>query len=188
MALAEFDTLLTERTVVRAVRHGDLPALLEINGDDETTRFLPYASWQGMADAEAWFVRIQGFVEQGHTRQLVVARREDDRVIGAIVLFRFDEDSARLELGYVFGRQYQGHGYAHEAVAATLAQAFGAMAIRRIEAEVNPANLPSCALVERLGFRLEGTLRQRWCGKGSCYDTRIYGLLASEFAHRPAQG
>jgi RimJ/RimL family protein N-acetyltransferase len=68
-----------------------------------------------------------------------------------------------------------------EAVSATCDHAFAEMGIRRIEAEVNPSNAASCRLLSRIGFALEGTLRQRWTAKGLTYDTRIYGLLVDEW-------
>jgi len=46
---------------------------------------------------------------------------------------------------------------------------------------VNPANEPSNGLLRRIGFRLEGTLRKRWVGKGIPYDTNFYGFLAEEW-------
>ena len=66
-------------------------------------------------------------------------------------------------------------------------QAFGALGVRRIEAEVQPDNLASNALLRALGFVYEGTLRQRWVAKGRAYDTHIYGCLAPEWwARHPA--
>ena len=58
------------------------------------------------------------------------------------------------------------------------------MAIRRIEAEVNPANLASCALLLAVGFSLEGRLRKRWVSKGAAYDTNFYGCLAEDWLDR----
>jgi RimJ/RimL family protein N-acetyltransferase len=66
----------------------------------------------------------------------------------------------------------------HEAAAAACAHAFGPLGQRRIEAEVDPDNRASCRLLEALGFRAEGRLRQRWTAKGRTYDTTMYGLLA----------
>ena len=75
-----------------------------------------------------------------------------------------------------------------EAVRAACDHAYAAMAIRRIEAEVNTANSASCGLLSTLGFRLEGTLRQRWTAKGVTYDTHLYGLLGGVAALGAAQG
>ncbi len=56
--------------------------------------------------------------------------------------------------------------------------------LRRLEAEVDPANVASGALLRSLGFTHEGRLRQRWTGKGRTYDVDAFGLLAGELVRR----
>ena len=104
--------------------------------------------------------------------------REVAKVIGDLLLFKYDEGSRRIELGYVLGRVHWGKGLMREAITAACACAFDELGIRRIEAEVNPENLASCALLLKVGFALEGRLRKRWEAKGNAYDTNIYGWLA----------
>ncbi len=55
------------------------------------------------------------------------------------------------------------------------------MHLRRVEAEVNPANTASVHLLQRLGFTREGLLRQRWVDKGQAYDVAAFGLLRDEY-------
>ncbi len=169
------------RLMLRAVESTDLPDLLEINGDPQVTRFLPYATWESLQDGEAWLARMAALEASGAGRQLVVARRGDAKVIGAMLLFRYDEGSRRVELGYVLGRAHWGQGLMREAVVAACSQAFGTLGIRRIEAEVNPDNVASCALLDAVGFTLEGKLRQRWVSKGRAHDTNLYGCLAEDW-------
>jgi RimJ/RimL family protein N-acetyltransferase len=174
-------TISSARVALRAVAEPDIDDLLEINGDPEVTRFLPYATWQSREDGLAWLTRMQALEAAGTGRQLVVVRSADEKVIGTVLLFKFDAGSARLELGYVLGRAYWGQGFMREALETLCAHAFSAMSMRRLEAEVNPDNEPSNALLRRIGFRLEGTLRKRWVGKGMTYDTNFYGFLAEEW-------
>jgi len=174
-------TISARRVALRAVAEPDIDDLLEINGDPEVTRFLPYATWQSREDGLAWLTRMRALETAGTGRQLVVVRSADEKVIGTVLLFKFDAGSARLELGYVLGRAYWGQGLMRESLESLCAHAFSAMAIRRIEAEVNPDNEASNALLRRIGFRLEGTLRKRWVGKGVAYDTNFYGFLAEEW-------
>ena len=170
------------RVTVRAVEEGDIDDLLEVNGDPEVTRFLPYPTWQSRDDGLAWLKRMRALEETGACRQLVVERNADRKVIGTVLLFRFDSGSARAELGFVLGRAHWGQGLMREALEAVCAHAFSAMSIRRLEAEVNPANEASNGLLRRIGFRLEGTLRKRWVAKGGPpYDTNFYGFLAEEW-------
>lgn len=181
MPLPAFSELQTERLRVRPVQSGDLPDLLVVNADESVTRFLPYAAWQSTDDAEGWFARMTTLCADGHALQLVIAERGNDRVIGTVLLFRFEEPSGRIELGYVVGRAQWGRGFAREALAAVLDHVFGPMGLRRVEAQVQPDNLASNALLQRLGFRHEGVLRQRWVAKGQAYDVNAWGLLADEW-------
>ena len=169
------------RLQLRPVAAADLPALMHINGDDEVTKFLPYASWTKLEDAQAWLQRMDTLAQSGESRQLVIVRNEDAAVVGTVLLFRYEEGSARLEIGYVLGRAHWRQGYAREALVAVLAHAFGDMSIRRIEAQVNTANTASNALLLALGFQHEGLLRQRWVDKGAARDVHFYGCLAGEW-------
>jgi ribosomal-protein-alanine N-acetyltransferase len=191
MPLIPITPLHTPRLTVRGVTAADLSQLLPINADDRVTHHLPYASWQSMADAEAWLARIEGLQAAGGTQQWVLTLRETGAVIGAAVIFKHDEASARAELGYLMSPACWGQGLMREAVAALLDHAFGFNAgiertdgLRRMEAEVNPLNAPSNALLQGLGFTLEGTLRQRWTAKGRTYDTHLWGLLRDEWLGR----
>lgn len=176
----------TERLLIRPVTADDLDDLLLVNGDDTVTHFLPYATWQSQADGVAWLARVAARTADGSGQQLVIERTSDGKVIGAILLFRYDEASARLEVGYVLGRHAWHQGYATEALRGVLNSAFRAWGIRRIEAEVNPDNSASTTLLLRLGFVHEGRLRQRWVAKGRTYDTNIYGCLATEWVRQTA--
>jgi RimJ/RimL family protein N-acetyltransferase len=173
------------RLTIRPVDAADLPDLFEINGDPRVTRFLPYSTWQAPEDGVSWLARMDALAAAGTGRQFVLARRSDARTIGSLLLFKHDEPSSRLELGYVLGHGHWGQGYMREAVEAVCAEAFGRHGIRRIEAEVNPANVASCRLLLRAGFRLEGRLRKRWVTQGVAYDTNIYGYLADDWRHNP---
>lgn len=176
----------TGRLRVRRLAESDLPALLEVNGDEAVTALLPYATWTSPADGDAWFQRMADLQATGLALQFVVAEQASDRAIGTCLLFRLDEGSRRAELGYALGRAHWGRGLMQEALRALLDRAFGGMALRRLEAEVDVRNPASARLLQRLGFRREGLLRQRWVTKGAARDVGIYGLLRDEWPAGPA--
>lgn len=180
MPMPPIAPLQTPRLCVREIRDDDLADLMAVSGDPEVTHFLPYATWQSADDARAWLGRVQALVAGGGACQLVMALH-DGPVIGTVLLFRHDEGSRRAEIGYAMGRAHQGRGLAAEAVGAVVAHAFDGLGLHRLEAEVNPDNAPSAALLRRLGFVHEGRLRQRWTAKGRTYDVDAYGLLAPEW-------
>jgi [ribosomal protein S5]-alanine N-acetyltransferase len=167
----------TERLQVRGVQPHDLPALQEVNGDDQVTRFLPYDRWQTAQDAQAWFDRMQAMQVAGTALQFVIVRRVDGLAIGTCLLFRFEATSARAEIGYVLGRAHWGQGLMAEALTGLVDCAFRRLNLRRLEAEVDPRNTASCRVLERVGFAHEGLLRQRWVVRGEACDAARFGLL-----------
>lgn len=185
MPLQAISEIRTARLLVRPVAEPDLAGLMEINGDDEVTRFLPYETWRSMGDGLTWLARMEALRAGGSGQQLVIERAADRKVVGTTLLFKHDEGSARIELGYVVGRRHWRTGYAREALTAVCGHCFGEMGIRRMEAEVNPVNTASNKLLLALGFTHEGLLRLRWVAKGQAYDTNIYGCLAQEWFERP---
>ena len=180
MPLPTVPRIESPRLLLRPVVTADLPDLLAVNGDSEVTRFLPYETWRSLADAEAWLARMEAMTAAGTGQVFSLVRRSDAKVVGDLLLFKHDEASARLELGYVLGRAFWGQGLMREAITAACTFAFDELGVRRIEAEVNPENVASCALLLRVGFTFEGRLRKRWSAKGVAYDTNMYGWLAED--------
>jgi [ribosomal protein S5]-alanine N-acetyltransferase len=84
------------------------------------------------------------------------------------------------EIGYLLARAHWGRGLAGEAVGAVIDRLF-ADGNRRVFADTDPDNRASRALLERLGFRLEGMLRAEWETHIGVRDTALYGLLRDEW-------
>lgn len=181
MPLPALPPLRTARLTVRPLADADLGDLMAVNGDPEVMRFLPYATWTTPADVQAWATRMGALEVAGGTRQLVVALDEAGPVIGTVLLFKHDEGSRRVELGYTLARAHWGRGLAREALAAVLTHAFGPLGLRRVDAEVDPDNLASNALLQRLGFTHEGLLRDKYEVRGRVYGVNAWGLLAPEW-------
>lgn len=72
-------------------------------------------------------------------------------------------------------------GYAFEAWSLLLEYAFEALGLRKIIAGAVVDNVPSMAVLEKLGFQVEGTLRQEFVMNGECRDAVGFGLLKHEF-------
>jgi RimJ/RimL family protein N-acetyltransferase len=75
----------------------------------------------------------------------------------------------------------------NEALTALVDFAFGTLAMRRLEADVDPRNAGSLHALERLGFRREGLLRERWKVNGELQDSVVLGLLSHEWRFEPAE-
>ena len=177
-------TLDTPRLRIRTLADGDVPALFAIFHDPEAMRYWSRPAMTGIAEAEALYRDIKRNEEAGTYFQWGIARREDDLVIGTCTLFRIEKEHRRAELGYILRRDHWGRGLAHEALTAVVEHAFGTLGLHRLEADIDPRNAASIRSVERLGFKPEGRLRERFFVAGEIQDSLIYGLLAPEWSSR----
>ena len=111
-----------------------------------------------------------------------ITRKGDDTPIGFVAAGEKRQGNVS-EIGYALARAHWGGGVAREAVSAVIDRIF-AEGQRRVYADTDPDNAASRALLERLGFRLEGMLRAEWETHIGVRDTALYGLLREEWRPR----
>jgi ribosomal-protein-serine acetyltransferase len=87
----------------------------------------------------------------------------------------------KASLGYWLGEAYQGRGLVTKACASLIRHAFEELDLNRLEIQCDRENVRSRKVAERLGFTLEGILRQAWWNQGRVADLAVYGLLKPEW-------
>ena len=174
------------RIALRPLADADAGDLLAIFGDPQVMRYWSGAPWTGTDQALRMLDADRDAAATGSALRLGITMADDDRVLGTVSLFNRSEPNRRAEIGYALARRAWGQGLMHEALGLWLDWAFGPLGLHRLEADVDPANAASRRCLERLGFRLEGVLRERWIVSGEVADTTLYGLLAREWRGRPA--
>lgn len=179
-------TLEGARVRLRAHRDDDLDDLHAVHSDPAVMRYWSTPAWTEVERTRERLALAQAGNDPDACLAWAIAGRDDDRLIGGVTVFRIDRAQGRAEVGYALRSSAWGRGHAQEALRLALAYAFQALALRRIEADIDPRNLASCRLVERLGFVREGLLRERWCVAGERQDTALYGLLARDFIAAPS--
>jgi RimJ/RimL family protein N-acetyltransferase len=165
---------------------GDAAALFALYSNPEGTRYLARQPMTERAQADEMVERIQAGYADGSNLQLAIERNADGAFLGVCLLFNIVARSARAEIGYILGREHWGRGYMGEALPALIGHAFDAMDLNRLEADIDPRNTASANVLERLGFRREGLLRERWIVRGEKSDSALYGLLRDEWNARCA--
>lgn len=173
----------TPRLLLRPLAAADRDALFAIDSDVRVARYGSRPAWTSPDEAAAYLAKDAGQRADGEFLRFAIERREDGALVGVCMLFEHDAECRCAEVGYGLGPDVWGRGYAREAVGRLLDHGFGALDLNRIEADVDPRNVASQRLLERLGFRREGLLRERWIVAGEKSDSVIFGLLASEWPH-----
>lgn len=169
----------TERLVIRRFKEEDWKDLYEYLSDEEVVRYEPYQVFSIEASQNEAKSRAES------PAFLAVCLKENNKLIGNIYFAK--QEFKTWEIGYVFNRRYQGQGYATEAAKAVIAYGFNTRGARRIVAMCNPLNTASWRLLERLGMRREGHLKQNIYfkkdekGNPIWSDTYEYAILKEEY-------
>ncbi len=109
----------------------------------------------------------------------VFAIRFQDRLIGLVNLDGLDWPNGHTEIGIALTSiPDRGHGLAGEALNLLISYAFEELGLHRIWARIIEDNTSSIRLFEKLGFQLEGRLKQHVLRRGRYRDMLVYGLLA----------
>jgi RimJ/RimL family protein N-acetyltransferase len=172
----------TARLVLRHFEETDLLTFLAYRNDPEVAR---YQSWGATSEEEArrfiatMRATLPGVAGVGF--QFVVAEKGGAHV-GDCYLKLLDYDVRQAEIGYTLARSVWGRGYATEAVIGLLEVVFGTLRLHRVSAYTAVRNVRSVALLERIGMRREGHLRQSFWFDGGWQDEYQYALLATEWS------
>jgi RimJ/RimL family protein N-acetyltransferase len=164
-------------------------------GPDDLAAFVAYRSSEQVARFQSWdapYPRQEGerFIHEiarqhpdtaGEWFQFAVALRSTGQLIGDCAAMPHADDPRQVDIGFTISPEHQGRGYATEAVRLLLAYLFTARGKHRIIAYCDPRNAASAALLERLGMRREGHLRESTWAKGEWTDDLVYALLHHEW-------
>jgi [ribosomal protein S5]-alanine N-acetyltransferase len=171
----------TERLRLRWIEDDDAPGVLAMRADPQVMRYATSAPWTDIAQANESIARAREARLAGTAVRFTIELKDCPGLIGDCTLFDFHEMNRRAEIGYMLIREHWGRGYMNEALCALLVYAFETLDLNRIEADVDPRNTASIKSLERMGFKREGTMRERWIVNGEVCDTAFFGLLHSEW-------
>jgi RimJ/RimL family protein N-acetyltransferase len=171
----------TPRLKLRSFQAADAADIVRLAGDREiaaTTRMIPHPYELPMA--QAWLESLPAAQERGESLNLALTLRSSGELMGAIglVLNAVDHHG---ELGYWVGKPYWDNGYATEAAKAVVDYAFGVLHLHRIFAHHFSRNAPSGRVMQKLGMKCEGYMREHRLKFGSYEDLVIYGMTAADY-------
>ncbi|MFI1738089.1 GNAT family N-acetyltransferase [Streptomyces sioyaensis] len=173
----------TERLDLRPVTQDDFAAIHAYQRIPEVCRYLywgPLDEAGSRASVTAKTTRTT-LRESGDILQLAVVVRATGVLVGDVTFVWSSREHRQGGIGYVFHPDHAGHGYATEASRALLQLGFEELQLHRIQAELDGRNIASARLLERLGMRREGHLRENEFLDGEWADEVIYAMLAREW-------
>ena len=172
----------TERLILRDFVNEDWQRVLEYQSDP---LYLRYYEWtertpEAVQEFVGWFLDHQK--ENPRTKfQLAVTLKSEGLLIGNCGI-RMDLPNAnQADIGYELDPRYWNHGYATEAAHAIVDFGFRRFGLHRVWSWCAADNIGSTHVLEKLGMRLEGHLRENEYYRDRWWDTLMYAVLADEW-------
>ena len=173
-----------ERVFLRAPAQNDLEELIALSRASVRLH-------RGLAYPPSNLEEFATFLERCHQSNCLccfVCRVADGAILGSINLSQIYRDGFQgAYLGYYVGAPFAGQGYMTEAIELILRYAFEHLKLHRLEANIQPENLASLALVKRAGFVREGYSR-RYLRIGRRWrDHERWAIIAEDWKGDPAR-
>lgn len=173
-------SILTDRLTLRQFKNEDILDILEFISHPTVARAVPDI---GPSPEEVRkYIEVQNSrppFEQDKCTDLVMERKRDGKVIGLVSMV--PRAHRKASIGYALGVRYRGQGYATEVARALMVYGFEVLKYHRIQAETSTANPASYRVMERLGMRREGQLREAEQRDDVWVDILYYGILVTEY-------
>lgn len=178
-----FEPLLSERLRLRRFSRDDLEPFLAYRSNPDVAK---YQGWDPYTREDA-----MGFLDKqrdsqpgqlGEGAQIAIELKATGEMIGDVFLDTPSGEPSLARIGYTIAPTHQRQGYATEAVTTLLGHVFGPLDKRRVTALTCADNLPSVALLERVGMRREAHYIQSTLVDDHWADEYLYALLQREWS------
>ena len=173
-------TLQTPRLTLRRVTMHDAKDVFAYSCDPEVARHVLWSAQKSVGEAREYCRYLMRRYRQNEPSSWGIVLNETQTLVGTIGYMAYSEDNASVEVGYSLARRLWNAGYMTEALARVIDYTFDAMDINRIEAQHELDNPASGRVMEKVGMRREGVLRQRLYNKGKYVDVALYAMLRSD--------
>jgi [ribosomal protein S5]-alanine N-acetyltransferase len=180
-----FPTLRTERLVLRQIVPGDAPDLYRIFADHESMRYWSCRPFISVSQADKLIEGMARALSQESGIHWGITLGSEDRLIGKCGYNEWRKAHRRGDISYIIDRRHWGKGLVSEALHAVLGYGFDRMDLHSIEAGVTPGNDASTRMLQKLGFHLEGHLKESFLVEDVFVDSLIYSLLRKEWESSP---
>jgi len=186
----ENTVILGQRVRLRPVEKDDLPRYVKWFSDPELRSYLDTYMPMGQVQEERWFERNLG---AGSEQAWAIDAQPADGVgpwvhIGSCGYHEVDWRNRLGEVGILIGlRDYWGKGYGTDAMQTLVAWGFYTLNLNRVQLRVYSDNERAIRSYQKVGFQIEGRLRQANYCNGVWRDTLLMGVLREDWARAVAE-
>lgn len=175
--------LQTKRLILRRFQIEDAQAFYEnVTSDKRITRYL---TWTAHKDVKETKELLTGWMERYENQERycwAIVWKETDEIVGTIAAPTVKNRTETVEVTYCIGSRWWGQGIVPEALKEVMHYLFEEVQVNRIEAGYDIYNPASGKVLEKVGMRREGTLRQAGRNNRGLFDLVLCAILKSDFS------
>lgn len=145
-----------------------------------------------------WLVWVDSTTRQEHSLQFIQVSLQQQnnqealalgifhkrKIIGGIGMHEWDHVLEKAQLGYWVSKDFEGKGIISTCLERFIDFLFDKVGLNKLEIHFVPSNTRSATIAKRLGFKVEGVLRDSYVINGSFTDLVVTGLLKKEWLDR----
>ena len=172
----------TDRLILRPFKIEDAEEVFNNwASDDEVTKYLTWPTHSSVEMSRSYMeFCINGYNEK-NVYQWGMELKNSHELIGNISVVKIIDEIDSVELGWVIGRKWWGNGYTAEAAERLLEFFFTEVSVNRICAGHDIDNPNSGRVMQKIGMKYEGTLRQSGKNNHCIVDVANYSVLREEW-------
>ncbi|NYE08024.1 ribosomal-protein-alanine N-acetyltransferase [Bacillus niacini] len=176
-----FPTLETDRLKLIEITQIHATSLFNILSLEEVTRYYGTDTFTSIEEAKKLIDMFQKNFYEKRSMRWGIVLKENNKFIGTLGLNGLQLKNKKAEIGYEIHPFYWRKAYTSEAIKEVMRYSYQELGLNRIGAVVYLENEASSNLLEKLGFKKEGELRDYLFQNNSYHTTSMFSLLKREW-------
>ena len=171
----------TERLKFRAIKKSDFNDIYEYSSNPQTSQYLLWSPHNSLEYTKHFIDIILAKYKCGDYHDWAITLKENKKMIGTCGFTRIDEQNGTAEIGYVLNPAYWGMGIGTEAAKRVIRFAFEELNMNRVEARFLFGTEASLRVMNKIGMKFEGYIRESLLVKGKYRTVGVSSILRREY-------
>lgn len=177
----EFPLLESSRLILRNFTQSDKEDLFKLRSDDEVMRYMDTSKMKNIEEAEKFINQILNSFITKNGISWAITEKQIKLFIGYCGFWKILWPVKKAEIGYAIIPGFWNKGFILEALTTILNYGFEVLQFVEVIANLNPNNLRSINLLEKIGFTKKEFLKENFFYNGKFVDTLVFSLKKNEF-------
>lgn len=174
----------TKRLIMRKLCKDDVEDMFEYTSNQDVTKYLSWEAHTEISQARHYIESVISEYDSLYSYTWAIELKEIKKFIGIVRIFDVSYSNKRGELSYILNPNFQGKGFIMEAITSVIDLCFNKVELNRIQARCTTDNFSSERVMQKLGMKYEGTLKEYWINKGVPTDAKIYALSEKNYLNK----